>query len=36
VLIHSRETELLRAVQQGRAFLSRLEGEWWMIHLSEA
>jgi len=36
VLIHSRQPELLRAVQQGRAFLSRLEGEWWMIHLSEA
>jgi hypothetical protein len=35
VLIHSRRPELLRAVQEGRAFLSRLEGEWWMIHLSE-
>jgi hypothetical protein len=35
VLIHSRHAELLRDVQQGRAFLSRLEGEWWMIHLSE-
>lgn len=36
VLVHSRQPELLRAVQEGRAFLSRLEGEWWMIHLSEA
>ena len=35
VLLHSRQTELLRAIQGGRAFLSRLEGEWWMSHLSE-
>lgn len=36
VLIHSRRAEVLDAIQGGRAFLSRLEGEWWMIHLSFA
>lgn len=36
VLVHSRHPELLRAVRDGQGFLSRLEGEWWMIHLSEA
>ena len=35
VLIHSRQTDLLRAIEGGRAFLSRLEGEWWMSYLSE-
>src|SRR5439155_25344477 len=30
VLVHSRDPELLHAVQKGDAFLSRLEGEWWM------
>lgn len=30
VLIHSRNERLLNAIYQGDAFLSRLEGEWWM------
>jgi len=30
VLIHSRNEKLLNAIYQGDAFLSRLEGEWWM------
>lgn len=29
MLIHSRDTEVLQAVYQGDAFLSRLEGEYW-------
>jgi hypothetical protein len=36
VLVYSRHPELLQAVRDGRGFLSQLEGEWWMIHLSEA
>lgn len=36
VLAHSRHPDVLQAVLSGRSFLSRLEGEWWMIHLSEA
>jgi len=30
VLVHSRNVELVHAVQKGDAFLSCLEGEWWM------
>jgi hypothetical protein len=30
VLIHSKDRELLQAIQRGDAFLSRLEGEWWL------
>lgn len=29
-LIHSRHADVVAAVQQGDAFLSRLEGEWWL------
>ena len=29
-LVHSRHTDLTAAVHQGSAFLSRLEGEWWL------
>lgn len=29
-LVHARRTELLKAIAQGRAFFSRLDGEWWM------
>jgi hypothetical protein len=29
-LVHSRNADLLAAIRQGDAFLSRLEGEWWM------
>ena len=29
-LIHSRNAEILSAMEQGDAFLSRLEGEWWL------
>jgi hypothetical protein len=36
VLVHSRHPDVLQAVRDGRGFLSRLEGEWWMIHLGEA
>jgi len=36
VLVHSRHSEVLEAIQGGRAFLSRLEGEGWMVQLSEA
>jgi hypothetical protein len=31
-LVHSRDADLLAAVQSGRALLTRLEGEWWMGH----
>lgn len=30
VLLHSARPQLLAAIQRGDAFLSRLEGEWWM------
>lgn len=30
VLVHSRHPELLHAIHRGDAFLSRLEGEWWI------
>jgi hypothetical protein len=29
-LVHSPRPELVAAIQRGEAFLSRLEGEWWM------
>ncbi len=29
-LVHSREPEIVAAIERGDAFLSRLEGEWWM------
>ena len=30
MLVHSRRTDLREAIQRGDAFLTRLEGEWWM------
>lgn len=30
MLIHSRDPELSQAIHQGDAFLSRLDGEWWI------
>ncbi len=30
VLVHARDPRLLAAIQAGDAFLSRLDGEWWM------
>ena len=32
-LVHTRHPEIMAALQQGEAFLSRLEGEWWMRFL---
>jgi hypothetical protein len=29
-LVHSRHADVIDAIQQGDAFLSRLEGEWWL------
>ena len=29
-LVHSRHADVMAAIQQGDAFLSRLEGEWWL------
>jgi hypothetical protein len=29
-LVHSRHAEIMAAIQQGDAMLSRLEGEWWL------
>jgi hypothetical protein len=29
-LVHSRHAQIMAAIQQGDAFLSRLEGEWWL------
>jgi hypothetical protein len=34
-LVHSRHAEVIDAIQQGDAFLSRLEGEWWMRFVGE-
>lgn len=34
-LAHSRHPEILAAIHEGDAFLSRLEGEWWMRYLGE-
>ena len=33
VLVHSRHPELLQAIHRGDAFLTRLEGEWWISFL---
>ena len=30
MLVHSRHADLREAIQRGEAFLTRLEGEWWM------
>ncbi len=30
VLVHSKRADLLEAIHRGDAFLTRLEGEWWM------
>ncbi len=30
VLVHSRDRDIVGAVQRGDAFLSRLDGEWWL------
>jgi hypothetical protein len=35
VLAHCREPELLEAVTLGQAFLTRMDGEWWMGHQRE-
>jgi hypothetical protein len=29
-LVHSRHADIMAAFKQGEAFLSRLEGEWWL------
>jgi len=34
MLVHSRHPELLHAIHRGDAFLTRLEGEWWISFLS--
>jgi hypothetical protein len=34
-LVHSRHPEIMDAIHQGDAFLSRLEGEWWLRFLGE-
>ncbi len=34
-LAHSRHPEIIAAIHEGDAFLSRLEGEWWMRYLGE-
>jgi hypothetical protein len=34
-LVHSRHADVTAAIQQGDAFLSRLEGEWWMRFVGE-
>jgi hypothetical protein len=33
-LVHSRDPQLLAAIRQGEAYLSRLDGEWWMRFVS--
>ena len=30
LMLHSRDPEILHAIESGKAFLSRLEGEWWI------
>jgi hypothetical protein len=32
-LVHSRHADVAAAIEQGDAFLSRLEGEWWLRFL---
>jgi hypothetical protein len=34
-LVHSRRADILAAIQEGSAFFSRLEGEWWLRFLDE-
>lgn len=34
-LVHSRDEDILSTIHQGKMFLSRLEGEWWMRFLEE-
>jgi hypothetical protein len=34
-LVHSRHADVMAAIQQGDAFLSRLEGEWWLRFMGE-
>lgn len=34
-LVHSRDDDVLASIHQGKVFLSRLEGEWWMRFLEE-
>src|SRR6266571_4267086 len=34
-LVHSRHADVMAAIQQGDAFLSRLEGEWWLRFIGE-
>jgi hypothetical protein len=34
-LVHSRHADVMTAIQQGDAFLSRLEGEWWLRFMGE-
>jgi hypothetical protein len=36
VLIHSPQSEIVNAIQRGNAFLTRLDGEWWMRFQEEA
>lgn len=33
-LVHSRDPRIRNAIEQGRAFLSRWEGEWWLRHVT--
>jgi hypothetical protein len=35
-LAHSRSREILECVLEGRALLTRMDGEWWMTHHSES
>lgn len=30
LMLHSRDPEILRSIEAGQAFLTRLEGEWWI------
>lgn len=34
-LVHSRDKDILCAIHEGKVFLSRLEGEWWMRFVDE-
>ena len=35
-LVHSRHADIMTAIHRGDAFLSRLEGEWWLRFVGEA
>lgn len=35
-LVHSRHADIMAAIHQGDAFLSRLEGEWWLRFVGES